>query len=283
MMEFPGRGEVEILSARMSGQEELPFACGKPDEEKERTGPAETAAKADAAHSKTAVVERGTTAGDAVTPAPARRRRATGKKNVPAKSAPGAERIRADKAAAAATATAEPAVRTPQTKSAVAARPAKQKQPEFREMLARTVRSVKTAAPVKKDAAPLTKRTALQSKKKVVAKRAPEPERTRRITTRFSTAEERRLEKAAAAAGMSVSAWLRKCALAPGAGTAGRERSQVPTAGNRRTPHKRTAAAGPAVASQLFAQPANSSLVGGWLSLLRQRFLGSPARFAERA
>jgi hypothetical protein len=41
----------------------------------------------------------------------------------------------------------------------------------------------------------------------------PAPDRTRRITTRFSLAEERRIGKCAAELGITVSSYLRQCAL----------------------------------------------------------------------
>jgi len=82
----------------------------------------------------------------------------------------------------------------PETKkrSAAVARKCARKHPEFRQVLKKTVHA---------------------AKKSTAAKKAKEPDRTRRITTRFSTAEERRIEKAASLDGVTVSAYLRKCAL----------------------------------------------------------------------
>lgn len=148
----------------------------------------------------------------------------------------------------------------PARKSAAKAAARRRKHPEFRQVLAKSL-SAATKRPTSNQA----------------AKKKAAPERTRRITTRFSSAEERRLEKAAGQAGMTVSAYLRKCALAT---EQARTIAQAPPAAKR---HVRAATARPAVETQLFAQPATTSLVGGWLTLLRQRFLSSPARFAERA
>lgn len=120
----------------------------------------------------------------------------------------------------------------------------------FRSVLAKTVRSASSSA---------------QSKSKAL----PKPDRDRRITTRFSAAEQRRLERAADQAGLSVSAWLRQCALQAEVASA----PSSPKAGNRPRP---------APEPTLFSTPAPSGL-GSWLTLLRQRFLSSPARFSERA
>jgi hypothetical protein len=148
----------------------------------------------------------------------------------------------------------------PPAKKLLASRAKKcvRKQPEFRQVLANRVRA---------------------AQKTIAAKKTKTPDRTRRITTRFSTAEERRIEKAASLAGVTVSAYLRKCALA--AGNAQALPPQPPAsakkarkAGSRRTTEPEM---------RLFAQPPTSSLVGGWLTLLRQRFLSSPTRFSEEA
>lgn len=130
-------------------------------------------------------------------------------------------------------------------------------QNEFRHVLAKTVRAAK--------------KPAAASKPKL-------PDRTRRFTTRFSATEERRIEKSAAAAGMTVSAYLRKCALAA-------EPSPATQPQKSRTAKKAQAdsTASEQTETRLFLQPASPSLFGGWLSLLRQRFLSSPARFSERA
>ncbi|HEX4038751.1 MAG TPA: hypothetical protein VHX37_11895 [Acidobacteriaceae bacterium] len=145
-------------------------------------------------------------------------------------------------------------------KLAPKAAPRAEQHPEFRQVLAKSV-----CGAAKKAA----------GKKTEKAKKVP-PERTRRITTRFSSAEERRLEKSAGQAGMTISAYLRKCALA--AEHAEAAHPVVPVMRK-----KRSVQAEPPVEMRLFTQPAPTSLVGGWLTLLRQRFLTSPSRFAERA
>ncbi len=152
---------------------------------------------------------------------------------------------------------AKPAATARPAKVKLSARPVKKcagKQPEFRQVLAKSIRTAKKSAP---------------------AKKAKAPDRTRRITTRFSTAEERRIEKAAVMAGVTVSAYLRKCALAA-------EREQVAKP-RIQSASKKARDFTPEPETRLFAQPAPASLVGGWLTLLRQRFLSSPARFSERA
>ncbi|HZZ40181.1 MAG TPA: hypothetical protein VFE06_13690 [Acidobacteriaceae bacterium] len=107
-------------------------------------------------------------------------------------------------------------------------------------------------------------------------KTTPAPDRSRRITTRFSTAEQRRLERAADQAGLTVSAWLRQCAL----------RAEIASAPAPRLAahgkNAKTALPLPPAGSTLFSTPAASPL-GNWLTLLRQRFLASPARLSERA
>lgn len=296
-MEFPGRREAEMIEAAVSPQEELPFAATLGGATANRSGDtaegAETAAVAMAAtpaeakptiHSKRAAAQARSNSAQGRTVA---LRTAVGS---------GTER-KADSAKAGRCAGGKKS-------AAKGAGPGIEKQPEFRQVLAKTVRSVKTAAQakrqavkkraVRKEAVAAGGRTALVRKAVVAAKKKAEPERTRRITTRFSTSEERRIEKAAAAAGMSVSAWLRKCALAAETGgeraraqglaartsQGGREKTRVSGARARRKGAVKAEAAAP---MQLFAQAANPSLVGGWLGLLRQRFLGSPTRFAERA
>jgi hypothetical protein len=124
------------------------------------------------------------------------------------------------------------------------------KEPAFKNVLAKTIRSASSSA---------------QSTRRTV----PAPDRNRRITTRFSAAEQRRLERAASQAGLSVSAWLRQCAL-------GTEVAPSAPSAPAKTEERRAAA------STLFSAPAPSG-VGSWLTLLRQRFLSSPARFSERA
>lgn len=107
------------------------------------------------------------------------------------------------------------------------------------------------------------------------------PERTRRITMRFSSAEQKRLERAAGEAGMTLSAYLRKCALNAGKIQAAPRAVEKPAVRAKRG--RSAATAKTSAQTQLFAQPVSNSLVGGWLNLLRQRFLSSPRRFSERA
>jgi hypothetical protein len=143
-------------------------------------------------------------------------------------------------------------------------RPRGKQQPEFRQVLANSLRVPNQRA-----------------KGKSPAKATPksDPQRMRRVTTRFSPTEERRLEKAAGKAGMTVSSYLRQCALAAEQTKTARHAS----APARRTKRTRLISAGPPAETPLLAQAGSTSLVGGWLTLLRQRFLASPARFSERA
>jgi hypothetical protein len=142
--------------------------------------------------------------------------------------------------------------------TALALRPstAGPKAPVFRNVLAKTVRTASAS---------------VQNTRKAV----PKPDRSRRVTTRFSAAEQRRLERAAAEAGLTVSAWLRQCALRA-------ETASAPLPAPAPSRKKRAAAPAPQVEPALFSTPAPSGL-GSWLTLLRQRFLSSPARFSERA
>lgn len=131
------------------------------------------------------------------------------------------------------------------------------KKPEFKRVLAKTVQAAPTPAPA-------------------LRKSGLAPDRDRRITTRFSAAEQRRVERAAAQSGLTVSAWLRQCALLAEAAYAPPPAPAPPPKTTRR------ALPAPPAEPTLFAAPAPSGL-GNWLSLLRQRFLSSPARFSERA
>jgi hypothetical protein len=133
------------------------------------------------------------------------------------------------------------------------------KHPAFHKVLANTVHRAKI--------------TAVSKKKK------PAPDRTRRITTRFSAAEQRRIEKLAADADLTVSAYLRECALAVVA-----SQSPLVTLPAFGTPKIRKSKAAPPVEYQQNAYSAPApSLLGGWLSLLRNRFLGPPVRFSEQS
>lgn len=114
--------------------------------------------------------------------------------------------------------------------------------PDFRELLAR---SVQQEAPARRSA-----------------------EREQRVSVRFSRQEEERLQRLAAKAGVTVSEYLRRCALtasAPGD-------ASVPAVSATAQP-----------AALFAATQTKSSVLGDWLALLRNRFLSSPARFAERA
>jgi predicted DNA binding CopG/RHH family protein len=143
--------------------------------------------------------------------------------------------------------------------AALAAQPqtASSKNPAFKNVLARTIRSASMPA---------------QSTHKT----AQAADRNRRITTRFSTTEQIRLERAAAQAGLTVSAWLRQCALH--AETASASAPAPVRPGKMTNAESSSQLAGPT----LFSSPPPSGL-GSWLTLLRQRFLSSPARFSERA
>ena len=105
------------------------------------------------------------------------------------------------------------------------------------------------------------------------------PDRTRRITTRFTVTEERRIEKQASLLGLTVSAYLRHCALATVAPAA--EPAPPSTRLAPRTPSTRESARSYNPQNPYAAQ--GSSLIGGWLALLRNRFLGPPIQFSDDA
>ncbi|MGA7524757.1 MAG: hypothetical protein WBW84_20070 [Acidobacteriaceae bacterium] len=143
-------------------------------------------------------------------------------------------------------------------------RAAKSKKPAFKKVLAETVGKARAVAPAQRRSASTTRKS------------SPPRDRNRRVTTRFSATEQRQLERAASEAGLTVSAWLRQCALRAKTAATPRVASEPPI--------KKTQAAGSArpSGSTLFSTPAPSGL-GSWLSLLRQRFLSSPARLSEQA
>lgn len=118
----------------------------------------------------------------------------------------------------------------------------------------------------------------IQQPKAVLALRnEPAPDRTRRITTRFSPAEERRLGKCAAELGITVSAYLRQCALSAVTQKPIPESPAPPApAKTRKPPARNPEQPVPNAAPAPF-------LLGGWLALLRNRFLGPPVRFSEEA
>jgi hypothetical protein len=120
---------------------------------------------------------------------------------------------------------------------------------EFRQVLAKTVRQAKPAV-----------RPAVKKEKG----------RDQRVSVRVSRAEEHRLQACAAKAGVTVSEYLRMRAL---------EGATEPAAMARRTAIDAEEAA---LAARVPAKAAKTGL-GDWLALLRNRFLASPVRFAERA
>jgi hypothetical protein len=134
------------------------------------------------------------------------------------------------------------------------AQPRNATRPPFRRVLTSTVQQPKTATATRKK---------------------PEPDRTRRITTRFSPTEERRIEKYAAERGVTISALLRECALSA---IATPRLAPAATTGKRRT----ASAPARAFANKTYTAPAPFAL-GGWLALLRNRFLGPPVRFSGDA
>jgi hypothetical protein len=122
------------------------------------------------------------------------------------------------------------------------------RQPPFREVL---VRSVWVAVPKKQQ------------------------ERRQRVSVRLSKTEERQLQQRATQAGLTISEYLRRSALEAKAPQSQTTRGRM----GARSPSGRPTAA------PLFAHSKNqnNSMLGGWIALLRNRFLASPARFAERA
>lgn len=142
--------------------------------------------------------------------------------------------------------------------AATEAKPRAAKHPRFQQILANTVQQPKAAL------APNKKR---------------EPDRTRRITTRFSRAEERRVEKCAAELGITVSAYLRRCALSAVAHNPSPDPPAAPAPVKARRAFRQ-----PATPPLAVYTPPPRSLFGGWLALLRNRFLGPPPiRFSEDA
>jgi hypothetical protein len=105
------------------------------------------------------------------------------------------------------------------------------------------------------------------------------PDRTRRITTRFTSAEERRIEKQASLLGLTVSAYLRHCALATVTPLAEPAPPPAMLAGRNKAPQRTAQSAYP---PNPYATQ-GSSLIGGWLALLRNRFLGPPIQFSDDA
>ncbi len=118
-----------------------------------------------------------------------------------------------------------------------------------------------------------------QPRQPVAKKKQAEPDRNRRITTRFSTAEERRIAKHAALAGLTVSAYLRKCALSVVASTQS-ARSATPASAPAKR-RRQTAPQAPSYQDYQYVEP--TSLLGSWLALLRNRFLPPPVRYSGQA
>lgn len=102
-------------------------------------------------------------------------------------------------------------------------------------------------------------------------------ERRQRVSVRLSRAEERRLQQRASRAGVTISEYLRRSALDP--------EQQRLEPGHAGASQSRVRHGRPATAAPLFASSTNqnSSMLGGWIALLRNRFLASPPRFAARA
>jgi hypothetical protein len=135
--------------------------------------------------------------------------------------------------------------------SAASKRSSQAKTPEFRQVLAKSVAGRGGAVPGK-------------------AAKTRKLERDQRVSVRLSRDEERELQKRAAGAGITVSQYLRQCALAEQARTA---KNSGMIAGD--SPMGSSAPQG--------AAAEKPSGFGEWITLLRNRFLSSPARFAERA
>jgi hypothetical protein len=144
-------------------------------------------------------------------------------------------------------------IATPNARDARALKTQKPEMAAFRNVLAESLRSEKPAA---------------------IPGRARRSERSRRVSVRLSSDEESLLQQCAARAGVTVSEYLRMRAL-DGQRVAAPEQkpsilapAEIPVARN-------AAAVAPA--------PTAKSGFGEWISLLRNRFLASPVRFAERA
>jgi hypothetical protein len=99
------------------------------------------------------------------------------------------------------------------------------------------------------------------------------PDRSRRITTRFTPAEQRRIEKRAAEIGLTVSTYVRQCTLAA-ATPAISTQPQATPAGKGRTNTQ-------SYYSQEMRTAPKQSLLGSWLTLLRNRFVPVPETFTE--
>lgn len=131
-------------------------------------------------------------------------------------------------------------------------KPHKAKHPPFRQVLAKSVQ---------------------QPTLPVAREREVAPDRSRRITTRFTPAEQRRIEKRAAEIGLTVSTYVRQCTLAA-ATPAISTQPQATPAGKGRTNTQ-------SYYSQEMRTAPKQSLLGSWLTLLRNRFVPVPETFTE--
>lgn len=142
---------------------------------------------------------------------------------------------------------------TPNARDARAAKMQKPEMAAFRNVLAESLRAEKPAA---------------------IPGRARRAERSQRVSVRLSSDEESLLQQCAAREGVTVSEYLRMRALdGQHAATAEQKPSIFASAEN------------PVVqgAASSVPTPAAKSGFGEWITLLRNRFLASPVRFAERA
>lgn len=180
-----------------------------------------------------------------------------------------------------ATPTKKPAKKREKTRPAAAAATAQQ---PARKPAAVDGSGPKTARKEARLAAPVCAPKKLPAKvafREVLARSLPaqmpdkKPERQQRISVRLSRAEERQLQELASQGGITVSEYLRRTALP----------AKTADCAPRTPPKARMHRGRAATAAPLFATSTseNSSVLGGWLTLLRNRFLSSPTRFAERA
>lgn len=181
------------------------------------------------------------------------------------------------------------------------------KRPEFRHVLAKSVEAGKEpvrpaggSRPGKAARAARSEQARGARRPAAAAEKAKKAERETRVSVRLTDEEERWLQECAAVEGLTISAYLRKMAL--GKMTPG---SEAPAA-EEATPGKKAAAKDrgaakashwlePAETEMAAAEPvaprmaedgtarAGKSVFGDWIALLRNRFLSSPVRFAERA
>jgi hypothetical protein len=133
-------------------------------------------------------------------------------------------------------------------------KPHKAKHPPFRQVLAKSVQ---------------------QPTLPVAREREVAPDRSRRITTRFTPAEQRRIEKRAAEIGLTVSTYVRQCTLAAATPAIGTQPQATPTGKGKTNAQS--------YYSQEMRTAPTQSLLGSWLTLLRNRFVPVPATFTEEA